>query len=48
MIGFHQAQLIKTYQDDILALSNEVKNIDAIQQSLPNKCFKKSNLEGLR
>lgn len=43
-----QAQLIKTYEDDIRALKNDVDNIEAIKQALPGGCWKKSNLEELR
>ncbi|XP_025424275.1 laminin subunit gamma-1 isoform X2 [Sipha flava] len=43
-----QAQLIKTYEDDIQALSNDVANIEAIRRALPNGCWKKTNIEELR
>ncbi|VVC25129.1 Hypothetical protein CINCED_3A009745 [Cinara cedri] len=43
-----QAQLIQTYNDDIAALSNDVVNIEVINRTLPNGCWKKTNIEELR
>jgi coxsackievirus/adenovirus receptor len=43
-----QAQLIKTYEDDIDALTTDVNNIEAIRRALPSGCWKKTNIEELR
>jgi len=43
-----QAQLIKTYEDDVKTLMDDVKNIEAIRHALPTGCWKKTNIEELR
>jgi len=43
-----QAQLIKTYEDDVKSLTDDVKNIEAIRRALPTGCWKKTNIEELR
>lgn len=40
-----KAQLIKNYENEIEALTNDVKNIDAIRRALPEGCWKRTHLE---
>lgn len=40
-----QQRKISQYKNDITKLLREVENIEAIRNSLPNKCFNVVNLE---
>ncbi|XP_075230002.1 laminin subunit gamma-1 isoform X2 [Lycorma delicatula] len=40
-----QSQLVRSYEDEILKLRAEVRNIEEIHNSLPNDCFKRTRLE---
>uniref|UniRef100_A0A8D9B170 Laminin subunit gamma-1 n=1 Tax=Cacopsylla melanoneura TaxID=428564 RepID=A0A8D9B170_9HEMI len=40
-----QAQQVKNYQEELNRLQGDVKNLEAIRDSLPHKCFKRTKIE---
>lgn len=40
-----QNQSIKSYQNELIHLESEVKNIKLISEALPDRCFKQPRLE---
>ncbi|KAL1456196.1 hypothetical protein WDU94_000943, partial [Cyamophila willieti] len=40
-----QAQLVKNYQEELNRLQGDVKNLESIRDSLPQKCFKRTKIE---
>lgn len=40
-----QNQSIKSYQNEVILLESEVKNIRLISEALPDRCFKQPRLE---